>query len=56
MLDDVLSGLDPKTESAVFKEVFGRKGLLRKLGTTVILATHSGEIFINIFSDLHPTC
>ncbi|CAN8102283.1 unnamed protein product [Discula destructiva] len=41
VFDDVLSGLDAVTEGAVFQGVFGRDGLLRQLGTTVILATHS---------------
>ncbi|KAI0858183.1 P-loop containing nucleoside triphosphate hydrolase protein [Xylaria cubensis] len=41
ILDDVLSGLDPATEEAVFRGVFGLNGLFRKTGTTVILATHS---------------
>ncbi|KAI0115560.1 P-loop containing nucleoside triphosphate hydrolase protein [Nemania sp. FL0031] len=41
ILDDVLSGLDVVTEEAVFKGVFGKNGLFKKIGTTVILATHS---------------
>lgn len=43
VFDDVLSGLDAVTEAAVFQRVFGRDGLLCQLGTTVILATHSGR-------------
>lgn len=43
MFDDVFSGLDKVTEQAVFSRVFGRDGLLRKNGTTIILATHAGE-------------
>ncbi|MCJ1404727.1 hypothetical protein MMC11_007953 [Xylographa trunciseda] len=41
IFDDVLSGLDRATEQHVFKNVFGREGLLRSLGTTVVLATHA---------------
>ncbi|ROW15668.1 hypothetical protein VPNG_02110 [Cytospora leucostoma] len=41
ILDDVLSGLDSVTEEIVFRRVFGPNGLFRKIGTTVILATHS---------------
>ncbi|KAK7959119.1 uncharacterized protein PG986_003973 [Apiospora aurea] len=41
ILDDVLSGLDAVTEEHVFRKVFGREGLFRKSGTTVVLATHS---------------
>lgn len=41
IFDDVLAGLDSVTEELVFKRVFGREGLLRGLGATVVLATHS---------------
>ncbi|UPK94751.1 hypothetical protein LCI18_005686 [Fusarium solani-melongenae] len=41
MFDDIFSGLDKVTEQAVFSRVFGRDGLLRKNGTTIILATHA---------------
>lgn len=41
ILDDVLAGLDSVTEDLVFRRVFGRDGLLRGLGATVLLATHS---------------
>ena len=43
VFDDVLSGLDAVTEEKVCSRLFGQHGLLRKSGTTVILATHSGE-------------
>lgn len=39
IVDDVLSGLDTHTEKLVFNRVFD--GLLKELGSTVILATHS---------------
>ncbi|KAF5007801.1 hypothetical protein FDECE_5884 [Fusarium decemcellulare] len=41
IFDDVFSGLDKLTEQAVFSRVFGRDGLLRRNGTTIILATHA---------------
>lgn len=42
IFDDVLSGLDATTSQHVFDHVFGWRGLLRRQGTTVILATHAG--------------
>ncbi|KAE8393320.1 multidrug resistance-associated protein [Aspergillus alliaceus] len=39
--DDVLSGLDNATAQLVFDNVFGPAGLLRRLGCTAFLATHS---------------
>ncbi|KAJ5642139.1 hypothetical protein N7490_006139 [Penicillium lividum] len=41
MLDDVFSGLDADTEERIFMKLLSRQGLLRKLGTTVLLATHA---------------
>ncbi|KAF4981000.1 hypothetical protein FZEAL_3115 [Fusarium zealandicum] len=41
IFDDVFSGLDKVTEQTVFGRVFGKGGLLRKNGTTSILATHA---------------
>ncbi|KAI1841484.1 hypothetical protein JX266_012324 [Neoarthrinium moseri] len=41
VFDDVLAGLDLVTERLVFQRVFGHDGLLRKIGATVVLATHS---------------
>ncbi|KAH8599078.1 ABC transporter-like protein [Bisporella sp. PMI_857] len=41
ILDDVLGGLDPKTEEEIVNNVFGSNGLLRKQNVTVLLATHS---------------
>ncbi|KAI9167867.1 ABC multidrug transporter B [Paramyrothecium foliicola] len=41
ILDDVLGGLDAKTEQAIIDNVFAQDGLLRKHGMTAILATHS---------------
>lgn len=41
LLDDIFSGLDADTEEHVFKSLFARGGLFRRLGTTVLLATHA---------------
>lgn len=41
ILDDIFSGLDAETEDQVFKRLFGPEGLFRKMGTTVLLATHA---------------
>lgn len=43
IFDDVLSGLDALTEEKVCARLLSRNGLLRTLGTSIILATHSGE-------------
>jgi len=41
LLDDVLSGLDGKTEQAVFHRVLGPDGICRRHGITVAFATHA---------------
>lgn len=41
VLDDILSGLDNKTESEVFRRVFDSSGLIRRRGATAVLCTHS---------------
>jgi ATP-binding cassette, subfamily C (CFTR/MRP), member 1 len=46
IFDDVFSGLDKVTEQTIFTRVFGKDGLLRKNGTTVILATHAGKLLL----------
>ncbi|MCJ1311333.1 hypothetical protein MMC25_005004 [Agyrium rufum] len=43
VLDDILSALDQKTEAIVLKHLFGENGLFKKLGSTVIMATHSSK-------------
>ncbi|KFA48354.1 hypothetical protein S40293_04500 [Stachybotrys chartarum IBT 40293] len=43
LLDDVLTGLDTKTEQWVMDRVFGSTGLIRQAGMTVVLATHSAR-------------
>jgi ATP-binding cassette subfamily C (CFTR/MRP) protein 1 len=43
IFDDVLSGLDGKTEEEVFMRVFGRDGMVKRHGVTAILVTHRGS-------------
>ena len=41
LLDDVLSALDASTEQAVVDRLLGKKGIFRKMGSTVVFATHA---------------
>ncbi|KAK2600118.1 hypothetical protein QQS21_005133 [Conoideocrella luteorostrata] len=41
LFDDVLSGLDATTATQVFAYVFGPDGILKRNGSTVVLATHA---------------
>ncbi|KAF6825097.1 ABC multidrug transporter [Colletotrichum plurivorum] len=41
VVDDALSGLDSLTESHIWDCVFGRSGIVRRYGATIILTTHS---------------
>lgn len=43
IFDDVTNALDARTLRSVSDKGFGKDGVLRSRGTTVILATHSGE-------------
>lgn len=43
ILDDVFSGLDAISEDRIFSRLLGKSGLLRRLGTTVILVTHGAH-------------
>ena len=43
LLDDVLSGLDRTTYEHVFHSVLGPRGVFKKMGTTVLLATGANE-------------
>ncbi|OBT96290.1 hypothetical protein VE01_05823 [Pseudogymnoascus verrucosus] len=43
ILDDVFSGLDAISEDRIFSRLLGKSGLLRRLGTTVILVTHAAH-------------
>jgi ABC-type glutathione transport system ATPase component len=42
ILDDVLSALDATTEGNIFAKLLGPKGMLKSLGTTVLLISHMG--------------
>ncbi|KAH8196849.1 hypothetical protein TruAng_008990 [Truncatella angustata] len=44
IFDDVTSALDGHTLSAVADKIFGRTGILRSKGTSVVLATHAVQI------------
>ncbi|KAJ5832236.1 hypothetical protein N7474_000547, partial [Penicillium riverlandense] len=41
LLDDALSGLDATTENHLFHSLFGHYGLLREIGTSIIVASSS---------------
>ena len=41
IIDDVFSGLDAISEDRIFSRLLGKNGLLRRLGTTVVLVTHA---------------
>ncbi|KAH8893638.1 ABC transporter [Thozetella sp. PMI_491] len=43
ILDDILSALDARTESHIVKTLIGPEGLLKELGTTVLLITHTTQ-------------
>ncbi|KAE8352698.1 P-loop containing nucleoside triphosphate hydrolase protein [Aspergillus coremiiformis] len=43
VLDDVFSGVDSKTEQTILERLFGEEGLCRRIGTTVLMATHSSK-------------
>ncbi|KAH8684429.1 putative ABC transporter [Tricladium varicosporioides] len=45
LLDDSFSGLDGETENNIFKNLFGPKGLFRKLKSTVVLVSNSIQFF-----------
>ena len=43
VLDDILSALDTATEKRVVRNLFHPRGLLKRLGTTILLITHSTQ-------------
>ena len=43
ILDDTFSGLDAESEDGIFTRLLGKRGLLRQLGVTVLLATHAAH-------------
>ncbi|KAM0261709.1 hypothetical protein ACHAQJ_002161 [Trichoderma viride] len=44
LFDDIFSGLDNATSQRIFKNLFSSTGLLRRWGTTVLLATQSVDL------------
>ncbi|KAJ6782762.1 hypothetical protein PWT90_06010 [Aphanocladium album] len=44
VIDDIFSSLDQKTQIHVWEHVFGPTGLARRLGSAVVIATHSLRI------------
>ena len=45
ILDDVLVGLDSKTENEVFERVLGRNGIIRQRKATAVLCTNAARYF-----------
>lgn len=45
ILDDPFSALDGRTENQIVENLFGPDGLVRKLGSTVLLVTNSTQYF-----------
>ena len=43
ILDDVFSALDKTTEKIIAEKLFGKGGIFQKLGSTVIMVTHSSK-------------
>lgn len=41
VLDDVLSAVDKETTALIMTRLFGEGGLLRSLGTTVVMTTNT---------------
>lgn len=41
VVDDIFSSLDKKTQKLVWDNVFGPNGIVRELGSSAIIATHS---------------
>lgn len=52
ILDDVLSGLDATTENHIFQNLIGAGGLLRSIGSTIVLASSSGSYYSISHQDL----
>lgn len=46
VMDDVFSALDHRTSQTILERLLGPDGILRTLGTTVVMATHSREYSI----------
>jgi ABC-type multidrug transport system fused ATPase/permease subunit len=55
ILDDTFSSLDPKTQSTIWGRLFGDGGLIKRLGATVLVATHSSEPIVHRWRKLQLT-
>ncbi|KAJ5992424.1 ABC transporter integral membrane type 1 [Penicillium sp. IBT 35674x] len=44
LLDDVMSALDAQTQDIIIERLLSVRGILRQLGTTVILTTHNSRL------------
>lgn len=42
VLDDILSAIDARTEALIVNRLLSESGILKRLGSTTILATHAG--------------
>lgn len=49
-MDDIFSALDVKTQDVIIDRLLSWEGIFREIGTTMILATHSGEYTIGILT------
>lgn len=43
VLDDILSAIDARTEALIVDRLLSKSGLLTRLGSTTVLATHAGQ-------------
>ncbi|KAK6837205.1 hypothetical protein RU639_001361 [Aspergillus parasiticus] len=48
LLNDITSGLDAVTENLVIQRLLGQKGICRKHGLAVVLATHKDSSTVNV--------
>lgn len=55
ILDDVLSGIDASTEDHIFHNLIGPGGLLRQIGSTIVLASSSGMLCFYLRNHLQLT-
>jgi ABC-type nitrate/sulfonate/bicarbonate transport system ATPase subunit len=48
LIDDSFIGLDGETERKIFENLFSPTGVLRKLRTTVVLVSNSGQFSVPV--------
>ncbi|MGI4851671.1 MAG: hypothetical protein ACRYGR_06990, partial [Janthinobacterium lividum] len=56
LLDDILSALDARTEQLVVDRLLSSNGMLRRMGITVALITHSGSLYFSELTLQYPDC